>query len=411
MGYDSWNNLLIDTTARPQPLAEERFREWVAGKGIFISSRRDAEMNPVRQAARKYLYEIGAHPIMWEEMTPRDEASEQAYLNGVDQSDIFVLLVGRSYGIADFTGYSPIHKEGNQATKRKIPRLLFMLEGIQDSERDGRLNDWLLSLYKEVSVASFSTTHSFVSQLDARLREMAARSYRFWIKLGNLVFPGLVKSESIPSRGGNHFTVTARVTQGSVRHALLSLGKPYRSDQAYINSITWSDQSFPIQVDSVSTDSEFTTENLVRIECTTPQNFHGYSGDTSRMISVGGGVRGNSLGPADLAYIWATLAIFGKEVEIDSSLLSLAQSFTRPDTSPLPELLRKTKASGWIAEGLTRLYIVEEFLQRYPGYFEYLNVEPATATGVRVDASFVIVSSSIADKKPIRIQGFVPIVG
>jgi hypothetical protein len=40
-----------------------------------------------------------------------------------------------------------------------------------------------------------------------------------------------------------------------------------------------------------------------------------------------------------------------------------------------------------------------------------LNVEPATATGVRVDASFVIVSSSIADKKPIRIQGFVPIVG
>jgi len=410
MGYDSWNNLLIDTTARPQPLAEERFREWVAGKGIFISSRRDAEMKPVREAARQYLYAIGAHPIMWEEMTPRDEASEQAYLNGVDQSDIFVLLVGRSYGIADATGYSPIHKEGNQATKRKIPRLIFMLEGIQDSEREGRLNDWLFSLYNEVSVASFST-HSFVSQLDARLREMAARSYRFWIKLGNLVFPGLVKSESIPSKCENRFTITARVTQGSVRHALLRLGKPYRADQAYINCITWSDQSFPIQVDSVSTDSEFTTENLVRIECTTPQNFHGYSGDTSRMISVGGGVRGNSLGPADLAYIWATLAIFGKTVEIDSSLLSLAQSFTRPDKSPLPELLRTTKASGWIAEGLTRLYIVEEFLQRYPGYFEYLNVEPATATGVRVDASFVIVSSSIADKKPIRIQGFVPIVG
>jgi len=410
MGYDSWNNLLIDTIARPQPLAEERFREWVAGKGIFISSRRDAEMNPVREAARQYLYEIGAHPIMWEEMTPRDEASEQAYLNGVEQSDIFVLLVGKSYGIADSTGYSPIHKEANQATKRQIPRLIFMLEGIQDSERDGRLNDWLFSLYKEVSVASFST-HSFVSQLDARLREMAARSYRFWIKLGNLVFPGLVKSESIPSRGGNHFTVTARVTQGSVRHALLCLSESYSSAKAYINRITWSDQSFPIQVDSVSTDSKFTTENLVRIECTTPQNFHGYSGDTSRMISVGGGVRGNSLGPADLAYIWATLAIFGKEVKIDSSVLSLAQSLTRLDTSALPELLRTTKASGWIAEGLTRLYIVEEFRQRYPGYFEYLNVGPVTATGVRVDASFVIVSSSIADKKPIRIQGFVPIVG
>jgi hypothetical protein len=408
MRYDSWNNLLIETTARPQPLAEERFREWVAGKGIFISSRRDAEMNPVREAARQYLYAIGAHPIMWEEMTPRDEASEQAYLNGVDQSDIFVLLVGRSYGIADSTGYSPIHKEANQATKRKIPRLLFMLEGIQDSERDGRLNDWLFSLYKEVSVASFST-HSFVSKLEARLREMAARSDRFWIKLGNLVFPGLVKSESIPSRSENRFTITARVTQGSVRHALLSLGKPYRSDQAYINRITWPDQSFPIQVDSVSTDSEFTTENLVRIECATPHNFHGHSGDISRMVSINGG--GHSLGPADLAYIWATLAIFGKEEEIDRSVLSLAQPLTRLDTSPLPELLRTTKASGWIAEGLTRLYIVEEFRQRYPGYFEYLNVGPATATGVRVDASFVIESSSIADKKPIPIQGIVPLLG
>jgi hypothetical protein len=126
------------------------------------------------------------------------------------------------------------------------------------------------------------------------------------------------------------------------------------------------------------------------------------------MVSINGG--GHSLGPADLAYIWATLAIFGKEEEIDRSVLSVAQSLTRLDTSPLPELLRTTKASGWIAEGLTRLYIVEEFRQRYPGYFEYLNVGSATATGVRVDASFVIESSSIADKKPIPIQGFVPIV-
>lgn len=406
MSHGNWNDLVIEKAARPQLLSGDRFREWISGKGIFISSRRDSEMNPVRDAVKQHLYGIGAHPIMWEEITPRDQAAEQAYLDGVDQSDLFVLLIGRSYGVTDSTGYSPIHKEYNRAKERKLPRLLFMLEGVQDAERDGRLNDWLLSLFKEISVASFSTPASFTSQLDMRLQEMAAQSSRFWIKLGNIVFPGSVKTESNASRNGNRFIVTAKVTQGGVRHALMSLGDRFSRS---INRLTWADQSFAVQVDSVSTESEFTSENWVRVECSTPQNSQNSPQSHLTMMSVSGGVHGKSLGPADLALIWANRTVFGATSEIDSSVLDIASSLTKPDTIPLPEVLRLTQANGWIAEGLTRLYIVEELRQRYPGYFDHLIIGPATSQGVRVDSSFIIESHSLPKRKTVQLQGVVPV--
>lgn len=404
MKSDQWNNLQIERTARPQMLSEERFREWIVNRGIFISSRRDAEMNPFRASLRQYLYSIGARPVMWEEITPQDQSSEHAYLDGVDQSDLFVLLVGRSYGVADNTGYSPIHKETNQATQRKIPRLLFMLEGVQDSERDGRLNDWLLSLYKQVSVASFATSESLVSQLNMRLQEMAAQSSRFWIKLGNLVFPGTVKTESDATRNSNRFIVTARVTQGGVRHALMQLSDRFNRST---KRLTWADQTFLVQVDSVATESEFTSENAIRIECSTPQNLQSSGDRHLTMISMGSG--GKSLGPADMGAIWASEAIFGLSSNINNSDLSLIRSLTQATGTTLPEILRANAATGWSAEGLVQLYIVEELQQRYPGYFEHLEISSATAQGVRVNGLFVLNSNFSPDNKTISIQGIVPI--
>jgi|GEM_PF-1677522 len=406
MNPDRWNNLQIERVARPQMLSDERFREWIANRGIFISSRRDTEMIPFRASLRQYLYSIGARPVLWEEITPQDQTSERAYLDGVDQSELFVLLVGRSYGVADSSGYSPIHKEMNQATQSRMPRLLFMLEGVQDAERDGRFNDWLQSLYKQISVASFSTSDSLIYQLDMRLREMAAQSSRFWIKLDNLVFPGTVKTESNLVRGGNRFIVTARVTQGGVRHALMQLSDRFGRS---VKRLTWADQSFLVQVDSVATESEFTSENAVCIECSTPQNTQNSPDRYLEMMSIGSGVHGKSLGPADLGAIWADKAIFGIASDMNDRDLSFVRSLTQSAESTLPEILQDNAATGWVAEGLARLYIVEELRQRYSGYFEHLEVGAATAQGVRVDGVFVLESSSFPTAKVIPIQGIVPI--
>lgn len=130
--------------------------------------------------------------------TPRDEGPQRAYLNGVDRSSVFRLMLGSRYGVTDQTGYSPTHQEGNRAAEKRIPRLLFELASLKDSERDGRLNDWLRSLHHEISGASFTNDGDLVAQLDARLREMAAQSERLWIKLGALLHAGDYSPVDIP---------------------------------------------------------------------------------------------------------------------------------------------------------------------------------------------------------------------
>ena len=61
----------------------------------------DDEMTPYRNAVRAYLRKGGTAPLMWEEITPQDKNARHAYLDGVDQASIFVLLLGRHYGIAE----------------------------------------------------------------------------------------------------------------------------------------------------------------------------------------------------------------------------------------------------------------------------------------------------------------------
>lgn len=336
MDNDTWSDLIIERAARPLPLSEDRFRQWMAGRGIFVSSRMDNEMNPFREGVRTYLHRLGATPVMWEEIAPRDEQAQRAYLNGVDQSSICILMLGRGYGATDASGYSPTHQEANRAAERKIPRLLFTPAGIQSSERDGRLNDWLNSLYNEISGATFTTTDDLVAQLDARLREMAAQAERIWVKLGSLIFPGKVTT-SFGITGGGQFTVTARVSQGDVRHTLLALGQPFGYTRAQADRLTWSSQSFPVRVESISTEAEFAADDAVRIVCSIPQNWYGESGSPLADFSIDGGMGRRTIGPVDLAGIWARRAILGEEMNSDSNPLDLVSSCSAPWSEPLIE--------------------------------------------------------------------------
>jgi uncharacterized protein DUF4062 len=313
---DFWNDLIIERGARALPLSDDRFRQWMAGRGIFVSSRMDQEMTPSRDAVRAYLNSKGADSVMWEDIAPRDEQGQQAYLNGVDRSSIFVLLLGRWYGISDSTGFSPTHQEERRAVERRIPRLLFTIAGIQASEREGKLNNWLNSLYNEISGANYTTPEDLVSQLDARLRKMAAQAEGIWIKLGSLIFPGKVSSDFHSSSGGQ-FTVTARVAEGSMRHALLSIKHILGHTRVRADRLTWSSQSFPVQVESVSAESTFTTEDAIKIVCRTPNNWYGESGSTFAGMSIGSGVGHRMITQSELAEIWARRAILGEPYQGD----------------------------------------------------------------------------------------------
>lgn len=388
----SWDEIIAESSARPVPLTEDRFRSWIGRQGIFVSSVMDAEMTPYRNAVRTYLRGNGITPLMWEEITPQDKGARRAYLDGVDQASIFVLLLGRSYGVADASGASPTNQEELRAAGRNIPRLLFILSGVDPAERDAKLNRWLGSLYNELSAATFDAPEMLVASFDAKLREMAAQSDRTWIKLGSLVFPGKVKAGFNPG-GGGEFTIVARVSTGRVRHALLSLGNGFSRVRA--EHLTWSDHSYPVQVVSVSSESEFTAEDAVEINCRTQQNWHGGSGSTMAMM-----------GGTDSKQRWMKLAFFGEQRESDAQRrnYNFDEVFSSPDAKTLPEVLKATGATGWLAEGLVRLYIVEEVALRYGGQFQYLDISSPTAKGVRVKGSF-----SMNNEGDTKVEGLVPL--
>jgi hypothetical protein len=67
---------------------------------------------------------------------------------------------------------------------------------------------------------------------------------------------------------------------------------------------------------------------------------------------------------------------------------SLERSLLDLEDITLPAILAKYQAQSWLAEGLIRLYLVEGLLTRFGGSFDRLDVGPATATAVRVNAKF-----------------------
>jgi hypothetical protein len=402
MERDNWSDLIIEQAARPLPLPEDRFRAWMNAQHIFVSSRMDDEMNPVRQAVRSWLQSWGAMPMMWESITPQDKGPQQAYLDGVEQSSLFLLLLGTWYGVADASGFSPTHQEANRAAERKIPRLLFTLSTVKPSDRDGRLNHWLNSMYSELSGAAFATPEEVIAQLESQLRDLAARSERMWIKLGNLIFPGKVASQS-SSSGNRTFTITARVTNGRVRQSLLSLGQHFGNRGVRADRLTWADASFPVEFVSVATETDFASQSEVEIKYRIPSNWYGESGNTMAMMSFGGRPQ------EELAAIWAQRAFFGAAGEGRKGSVDMTYMATEPDAQTLPDILQSTNASGWLAEGLIRLYIVEEVKQRYGGNIEHLQVGPATAAGIRVDGAFTLGGGMSSRNARVNIQGMVPL--
>jgi hypothetical protein len=269
MTTHQWDDLIVDAAASPLPLTNERFRERMGRQRVFLSSVMDGELNPYRDAVRAYLRREGAAPVMWEEIAPQDSGPVRAFLDGVERSTLFVLALGNRYGVSDDTGYSPTHKEANRAKELQIPRLLFTLP---DAGRDGRLNDWLRSLYSEIAGLTVDSPQGLVVQLEARLQELAARSERNWIKLGRLVFPGKIKTQA-SAHGGQRFTVAARPSSNAVRNALLALGRPHGGSD--LMRLTWPNRSFVVQVETVSAESEFVGDEQVEVTCQTPQNWHG----------------------------------------------------------------------------------------------------------------------------------------
>ena len=75
---------------------------------------------------------IGHEFRRFEDYTAQPVASREACLRGVDQADVYLLLLGGRYGDPVFdSGRSPTEEEFTRARQRGIPMLVFVKQGIE----------------------------------------------------------------------------------------------------------------------------------------------------------------------------------------------------------------------------------------------------------------------------------------
>jgi hypothetical protein len=104
---------------------------------VFISSvRRDLEAE--RDSLPGLVMALGHQPRRFEDFGAQELPSREACLRGVEDSDVYLLLLGPRYGhVFPETGQSATHDEWVAAVTKGMPRLVFRKVGVEyDPEQE-----------------------------------------------------------------------------------------------------------------------------------------------------------------------------------------------------------------------------------------------------------------------------------
>lgn len=100
------------------------------GKKVFISSVTQG-LRQERTALPGLIRALEMEPVRFENFTARPEPSREVCLKAVEESDVYLLLLGEHYGTPfPDTGLSPTHEEYLAAINKGIPRLAFRRRGV-----------------------------------------------------------------------------------------------------------------------------------------------------------------------------------------------------------------------------------------------------------------------------------------
>jgi hypothetical protein len=103
-------------------------------KRVFISSIIDG-FEAYRAAARQAVVLVGFTPVMAEEFPAQPRAPRAACLDGVRSSDLYVGILGPSYGSRTESGRSATEEEFDEACALSLPTLIFKTTASMDSEQ------------------------------------------------------------------------------------------------------------------------------------------------------------------------------------------------------------------------------------------------------------------------------------
>lgn len=122
--------LNIDLAAAARPLDAEEFRVWAQDQTVFLSSVM-VELASERKAVAEALEALGIRVRWFEDFGGRDDSAEDAYLNEVKASTIYLGLLGDAYGsmlpTGPYAGFGATHAEYLEA-RSQGKRISFWFE-------------------------------------------------------------------------------------------------------------------------------------------------------------------------------------------------------------------------------------------------------------------------------------------
>jgi hypothetical protein len=219
--------LMFDRQASTSAPPIEAVHSWAASQRVFVSSLIN-DMRDERDAARAAILRVGAVPVMFEhDLGAQDQSAQDAYLDGVRESGIYVGIFGPRYGVRLPSGRSATHDELAEAEHLGL-RLCLFTNGFGSTEMDREQRDVIGGLQNLYTTGRYANAEDLSGKLEARLAELASEALLPWVLIGNL----LLRATSI-STNGSLVGVSASIFDRTIVAQLQRLAEGRSGDLAF----------------------------------------------------------------------------------------------------------------------------------------------------------------------------------
>lgn len=139
---------------------------------VFLSSVQK-EFAQEREALHRHLLSdpvlhLFFEPILFENLAANGEQAQAVYLKEVALADVYLILIGASYGFETPEGISPTELEYNLAQKKSIYSLAF-IKNDTETERHPKETDLFLKIQNSLCYKRFSNTEELLREVSKSL--------------------------------------------------------------------------------------------------------------------------------------------------------------------------------------------------------------------------------------------------
>jgi ATP-dependent DNA helicase RecG len=144
---------------------------------IFISSVQK-EFAKERQALKAYILGDALlsrffDVFLFEDIPAKDRRADAVYIDEVLHCDIYLAMLGKEYGQPDKAGFSPTHREFNEATRLSKARLVFV-KGVDDGDKVPKMQELIKEAGAQLIRRRFASVEDLIPAVYASLVEYLA---------------------------------------------------------------------------------------------------------------------------------------------------------------------------------------------------------------------------------------------